>query len=588
MSDFSGYSTASKYALAQKDAELDSMKSKMEEMAKTINEMQKSTATTNATRGRGRGRGQGNSARGSTGGAKGHGVSKPNNEDFLVTTESNQSKKRINNSPKTSTKFWAGDDSEEELEEGGSDPRKEENWKIQKRNGFMKDRENKIHFLKEAKVSKTKKRNSKEPLIPVENEALSENVGLDNGVQPPNLNLNASKVLNWSSLFSEDRRSGASDVAMEISGDGKDQNQIKSHECPAIQSNHLPNNVGTTPVELNHTRQANDSEGLDIITITNEGAMRQEIEIELLSCNGENFSGSITMQEAKHGIFRDCLGFKDFKNFDGTRISYKGIRIVAFKFKEAIDVDKLIDVQYFDYKRRVKRNNTTADQIIKCKIKGLRSEALKEHLDRKITEKTATNDGSTLIKITGCEYKITGDRLCEELSHWGVISSKIKEEVFKDPYDNEGTNRTGIYSVRMIIHQDIPEWLPLEGQRVRIQYPLMKKQCNRCFENHLRKDCSKAKVTWHEYIRKFGSDFPEIPDQFYGKWLSISKKTTPKRPIEKDFNLPTSQEEWDQMIQKMGQCGIEEKIAKTMLRQRMTEFQKALKEFNESEDQSNN
>jgi hypothetical protein len=42
------------------------------------------------------------------------------------------------------------------------------------------------------------------------------------------------------------------------------------------------------------------------------------------------------------------------------------------------------------------------------------------------------------------------------------------------------------------------------------------------------------------------------------------------------------------MIQKMGQCGIEEKIAKTMLRQRMTEFQKALKEFNESEDQSNN
>ena len=103
MSDFSGYSTASKYALAQKDAELDSMKSKMEEMAKTINEMQKSTATTNATRGRGRGRGQGNSARGSTGGAKGHGVSKPNNEDFLVTTEFNLSKKRINNSPKMSS-----------------------------------------------------------------------------------------------------------------------------------------------------------------------------------------------------------------------------------------------------------------------------------------------------------------------------------------------------------------------------------------------------------------------------------------------------------------------------------------------------
>ena len=47
------------------------------------------------------------------------------------------------------------------------------------------------------------------------------------------------------------------------------------------------------------------------------------------------------MQEAKYDIFRDCLGFKDFKNFDGVRFSYKGIRIVTFKLKEQIDVDQL-------------------------------------------------------------------------------------------------------------------------------------------------------------------------------------------------------------------------------------------------------
>ena len=43
--------------------------------------------------------------------------------------------------------------------------------------------------------------------------------------------------------------------------------------------------------------------------------------------------------------FRDCLGFKDFKNFGGVCFPYKGVRIVAFKLKEAIDVDKQIEFQ---------------------------------------------------------------------------------------------------------------------------------------------------------------------------------------------------------------------------------------------------
>ena len=107
------------------------------------------------------------------------------------------------------------------------------------------------------------------------------------------------------------------------------------------------------------------------------------------------------MQEAKHGIFRDCLGFKDFKNFDGVRFAYKGVRIVAFKLKEAINVDDLIPIQHFDYKRKIRRNNSVKDQIIKCKIKGLRSEATKQYIERKSKENQDQGDGSTLVKITG-------------------------------------------------------------------------------------------------------------------------------------------------------------------------------------------
>ena len=45
------------------------------------------------------------------------------------------------------------------------------------------------------------------------------------------------------------------------------------------------------------------------------------------------------------------LGFTDFKNFDGVRFSYKGIRIVTFKLKEQIDIDQLNEKQHFEFKR---------------------------------------------------------------------------------------------------------------------------------------------------------------------------------------------------------------------------------------------
>ena len=141
------------------------------------------------------------------------------------------------------------------------------------------------------------------------------------------------------------------------------------------------------------------------------------------------------MQEAKYDIFRDCLGFKDFKNFDGVRFSYKGIRIVTFKLKEQIDVDELIGKQFFSYKRRFKRNGKLENVEIKCKIRGLRSNALKEKIARKQAERVDDN-GTMLIRISGCEYKIAADKLKECLEYWGELKSDPKEEVFEDPMDN--------------------------------------------------------------------------------------------------------------------------------------------------------
>ena len=48
----------------------------------------------------------------------------------------------------------------------------------------------------------------------------------------------------------------------------------------------------------------------------------------------------------------------------------------------------------------------------------------------------------------------------------------------------------------------------------------------------------------------------------------------------KDFNIPESQAEWDIMISKFKDCGIDQMKAAEMIRERKAEFDKAVIEWN--------
>ncbi len=109
-----------------------------------------------------------------------------------------------------------------------------------------------------------------------------------------------------------------------------------------------------------------------VFNVVNVGAMRQEIEVSLETLNGERFHGSISHNEAKFIIFKQCMGFEDFSNFDGVRLGYKGNPVVVFKLKTAINVDELLHVQHFEFKRRSVREGRPHTDTIGCKIRGLR------------------------------------------------------------------------------------------------------------------------------------------------------------------------------------------------------------------------
>ena len=65
------------------------------------------------------------------------------------------------------------------------------------------------------------------------------------------------------------------------------------------------------------------------------------------------------------------LGFEDFKNWGGVGFGFRGVPMAIIKLKEAIDVDDLLCVQYFEFDRVSTRGGKTHTDTFACKIRGL-------------------------------------------------------------------------------------------------------------------------------------------------------------------------------------------------------------------------
>ena len=120
--------------------------------------------------------------------------------------------------------------------------------------------------------------------------------------------------------------------------------------------------------------------------------------------------------------------------------------------------------------------------------------------------------------------------------------------------------------------------------------------CTGCYEKHLRKDCKNGKISWPQYVRKFAHEYPELPSEFFGdsfeRWvkpksnvakslcITDSNPNPSREPKMKDFNIPESQAEWEIMISKFKDCGIDQMKAAEMIRERKAEFDKAVIEWN--------
>ena len=369
-----------------------------------------------------------------------------------------------------------------------------------------------------------------------------------------------------------------------------------------------------------------------------EGSMRDEIEVEVQTKNKKKFTGSITPIEAKHQMYINGLKFDDHSNFDGVRIGFKGKLVVTFKLIQPINIDELDAVEYFDFVRTATVNGRRVEEVIGCRVKGIRYRPMMiSSLDN-----VKPDDGAKIVKIEGCEYRVNQDEILQWLSHYGEITSSLEEDCFRDDHENSGTNRTGNYSVMMKLDRPIPQLIPMCGRRVKIYHAGIQKLCTKCFGPHKKQFCQSAdKVPWIAYVKSFIEDNEDVQPELFGKWIElvqrvdeeskertltqsvtqtsrhearpdqplipanidqqttsshqidlskeVQKDSTPepsiaenqsdRPPTEQDFDIPTSEANYESMIERFKTVGLTKKEADEAIKARTTAFNRACREF---------
>ena len=82
---------------------------------------------------------------------------------------------------------------------------------------------------------------------------------------------------------------------------------------------------------------------------------------------------------------------------------------------------------------------------------------------------------------------------------------------------------------------------------------------------------------------KFRNENQDISDDFFGDALErANRQKKPVEPKPEDFNLPRNKAEWETMLAKMKDCGIEDKKAVEIMRERIQKYENACLAFKSS------
>ena len=261
-----------------------------------------------------------------------------------------------------------------------------------------------------------------------------------------------------------------------------------------------------------------------------EGCMRDVLTVEVQTRNRENYRGTITYTEAKYEIFMKALDLPE-ELLHGIKIQFGSGPTITFKLTEQIDIDTLSDVEHFEFKREVGEKNEKRIEYFGCQLRGVRKRKPRTMSD--IAEEQEQEERNVYdVTISGCDYSVKEEEMMEWLRVYGETFGKLSENVHREEeYPLAKPTGNGTYTVKMRLDKPIPQFLPMYGKKVRVNYRSQQTMCTNCYGRHPRKVCKSEKVPWMDYVVSFMRNNEDITNSMIGQWFDIAKeeKRVPSR-----------------------------------------------------------
>jgi len=222
----------------------------------------------------------------------------------------------------------------------------------------------------------------------------------------------------------------------------------------------------------------------------------QVVKIELVSINDKPFYGQISDEELIYIWTSVFLRKKEeLYGVSSTRSLSRLVR-AKFRLNAPKQLSEIVKAENFSYEKTLKDGKIEKINGIVLGFNKVKPIELgkRAHIHIKTNFGVEIDGVANWLRIFGSVYRL--DHLVN---------------------DNTGL-RTDVIEAEVVLREHLPEFLPMYGQKVQIQYPGVLKICVRCYGyGHYRNECNNKQRNWIEYAIQL-VESKKINIEYVGTW----------------------------------------------------------------------
>lgn len=228
--------------------------------------------------------------------------------------------------------------------------------------------------------------------------------------------------------------------------------------------------------------------------------------VEAFGINDVEFFGTLKDEELIY-IWQKILGksTEDIFGMKTKRSISRHFRAI-FVLNGNVSTSEFYPKSQFVYRRRKYESEVDCDSDydnIHCRILGF---------DR---VKPAEVGQLTRVTAGTVDFTVAPRDIIAWLSKFGSVSTN------PDYVKNNLNIRTDVIEVDLVLKAHIPEYLPVAGKKIQVNYPGIKKMCLNCYKTgHMKRNCKSRKMEWIDKVDEMRKS-KLFEDDLFGEWASI-------------------------------------------------------------------